>query len=190
MENSSPNPSFSICDIRIQKQMSRSFAKSFPQKIVFAKLRPHCSATCPRPCGQNTKEKCPFLFQEKFHPRQIKKARNIFLWCCRVKRGSGGTIHSISGFCWKKVRILFRRHSKERERRSALRHKARVQVECVPQQANEGEVQRPSVSEEVLKHSSAYVCPALASAGARSKLKAQSRGQLRNVGDEILNLAK
>jgi hypothetical protein len=45
MENSSPNPSFSICDIRIQKQMSRSFAKSFPQKIVFAKLRPHCSAT-------------------------------------------------------------------------------------------------------------------------------------------------
>jgi|GEM_PF-2519843 len=160
-------------------------------KNCFAKTS---SALVPPPArilgGQNTKEKCPFLFQKKFHPRQIKKARNIFLWCCRVKRGSGGTIHSISGFCWKKVRILFRRHSKERERRSALRHKARVQVECVPQQANEGEVQRPSVSEEVLKHSSAYVCPALASAGARSKLKAQSRGQLRNVGDEILNLAK
>ena len=46
MENSSPNPSFSICDIRIQKQMSRSFGKSFPQKIVLPKLRPHCSATC------------------------------------------------------------------------------------------------------------------------------------------------
>ena len=29
-----------------------------------------------------------------------------------MKRGSGGTIHSTSGFCWKKVRILFRRHSK------------------------------------------------------------------------------
>ena len=115
MENSSPNPSFSICDIRIQKQMSRSFAKSFPQKIVFAKLRPHCSATCPRPWGQNTKEKCPFLFQEKFHHRQIREARNIFLWCCRVKRGSGGTIHSTSGFCWKKVRILFRRHSQKIE---------------------------------------------------------------------------
>jgi gamma-glutamylcysteine synthetase len=41
MENSSPNPSFSICDIRIQKQMSRSFGKSFPQKIVLPKLRPH-----------------------------------------------------------------------------------------------------------------------------------------------------
>ena len=46
MENSSPNPSFSICDIRIQKQMSRSFCKSFPQKIVLPKLRPHCSVTC------------------------------------------------------------------------------------------------------------------------------------------------
>jgi len=42
MENSSPNPSFSICAIRIQKQMSRSFGKSFPpQKIVLPKLRPH-----------------------------------------------------------------------------------------------------------------------------------------------------
>ena len=46
MENSSPNPSFSICDFRIQKQVSRSFGKSFPQKIVLPKLRPHCSATC------------------------------------------------------------------------------------------------------------------------------------------------
>src|SRR3990167_8056009 len=46
MENSSPNPSFSICDIQIQKQVSRSFGKSFPQKIVLPKLRPHCSATC------------------------------------------------------------------------------------------------------------------------------------------------
>jgi len=27
------------------------------------------------------KEKCPFHFQEKLHPRQIKRARNIFLWC-------------------------------------------------------------------------------------------------------------
>jgi len=40
MENSSPNPSFSICDIQIQKQISQSFGKSFPQKIVLPKLRP------------------------------------------------------------------------------------------------------------------------------------------------------
>ena len=87
--------SFSVCDIRIQKQMSRSFGKSFPQKIVLPKLRPHCSATCLNTWkAEPQKEKCPFHFQEKFHPRQIKKARDIFLWCCRVKRGSGGTIRA------------------------------------------------------------------------------------------------
>lgn len=50
--------------------------------------------------------------QEKFHPRHERVARNIFLWCCRVKRGSGGTIYSTSGFYWKKVWIVFKRHSK------------------------------------------------------------------------------
>src|SRR3990167_3143919 len=80
MENSSPNPSFSICDIRIQKQISRSFGKSIPQKKVLPKLRPHCSATCPNIFTDRTpKEKHPFLFQKKFHPRQIKKARSVFL---------------------------------------------------------------------------------------------------------------
>jgi hypothetical protein len=61
MENSSTNPSFSICDIRIQKQMSRSFGKSFPQKIVLLKLRPHCSATASQSLG-NTKEKTLLVF--------------------------------------------------------------------------------------------------------------------------------
>src|SRR3989338_1241253 len=108
-EDSSPDPS--ACEI----QISRGFAKSFPQKIVWQnRVR-----IVPPPArilgGQNTKEKCPFLFQEKSHPRKIKKARDIFLWCCREKRGSGGTIHSTSGFCWKKVRILFRRHSQKIE---------------------------------------------------------------------------
>ena len=41
MENSSPNPSSSACDIRIQKRLAECFAKSFPQKIVFAKPSPH-----------------------------------------------------------------------------------------------------------------------------------------------------
>ena len=44
--------------------------------------------------GQNTKEKCPFHFQKKFHHRHIREARNIFLWCCREERGSGGTIRA------------------------------------------------------------------------------------------------
>jgi len=47
------------------------------------KLRPHCSATCPETLrAEPQKEKCPFHFQKKFHPRQIKKARDIFLWGC------------------------------------------------------------------------------------------------------------
>ncbi len=29
--------------------------------------------------GRTPKEKHPFLFQKKFHPRQIKKARSVFL---------------------------------------------------------------------------------------------------------------
>src|SRR3989338_6456155 len=29
--------------------------------------------------GRTPKEKPPFLFQKKFHPRQIKKARSVFL---------------------------------------------------------------------------------------------------------------
>ena len=96
MENSSPNPSFSICDIQIQKQMSRSFGKSFPQKIVLPKLRPHCSATCPNTWrAEPQKEKCPFHFQKKIGRAQIRKARNIFsFWGCRVKRGGGGTIRA------------------------------------------------------------------------------------------------
>ena len=95
MENSSPNPSFSICDIQIQKRLAECFAKSFPQKIVFAKPSPHCSATCLNTWrAEPQKEKCPFHFK-KITPAQIRKARNIFsFWGCRVKRGGGGTIRA------------------------------------------------------------------------------------------------
>ena len=31
--------------------------------------------------GRTTKEKHPFLFQKKFHARQISNARSVFLWC-------------------------------------------------------------------------------------------------------------
>ena len=80
MENSSPNPSFSIYDIRIQKQMSRSFGKSFPpQKIVLPKLRPRWSlATCPNTWrAEPQKEKCPFHFR-KNHPRENQKKQGTF----------------------------------------------------------------------------------------------------------------
>jgi glutaminyl-tRNA synthetase len=67
MENSSPNPSFSICDIRIQKQMSRSFGKSFPQKIALPKLRPHCSATCPNTWRAEHQRKMSFPFSKEIY---------------------------------------------------------------------------------------------------------------------------
>ena len=77
------------------KKISRVFCEILSPKNSFRKTE---SALVPPPArilgGQNTKEKCPFHFQKKFHPRQIKKARNIFLWCCREKRGSGGTIRA------------------------------------------------------------------------------------------------
>jgi len=63
MEKEGFGEEFSICDIRIQKQMSRSFGKSFPQKIVLPKLRPHCSATLPEYLeGRTPKRKMSFPF--------------------------------------------------------------------------------------------------------------------------------
>src|SRR3989338_6881060 len=96
MENSSPNPSFSICDIRIQKRISRSFGKSFPQKIVLPKLRPHCSATCPNTWkAEPRKKKTLSFFKRNFTPRQIRSAGCVFSWgVAEALRGSGGTIRA------------------------------------------------------------------------------------------------
>src|SRR3989338_2677952 len=74
MENSSPNPSFSICDIQIQKQVSRSFGKSFPQKIVLPKLRPHCSATCLNTWRAEPRKKNTLsFFKRNFTPATSRK---------------------------------------------------------------------------------------------------------------------
>ena len=78
MENSSPNPSFSICDIRIQKQISRSFAKSFPQKIVLPKLRPHCSATCPNTWRAEHQRKMSFPLSRKISPPPNQESKRHF----------------------------------------------------------------------------------------------------------------
>ena len=80
MENSSPNPSFSICDIRIQKQMSRSFGKSFPQKIVLPKLRPHCSATCLNTWKTEPRKKNTLsFFKRNFTPAKSEMQGVFFL---------------------------------------------------------------------------------------------------------------
>ena len=58
--------------------------------------------------GRTPKEKHPFLFQEKFHPRQIRNARSVFSFgVAEALRGGGGAIHSSSGLVSKKVRILY-----------------------------------------------------------------------------------
>jgi len=78
MENSSPNPSFSICDIRIQKQRSRSFGKSFPQKIVLPKLRPHCSATCPNTWRAEHQRKMSFPLSKEISPPPNQENKRYF----------------------------------------------------------------------------------------------------------------
>src|SRR3990167_163099 len=81
MENSSPNLSFSICDFRIQKQISRSFGKSFPpQKIVLPKLRPHCSATCLNTWRAEPRKKNTLsFFKKNFTPAKSRKEGVFFL---------------------------------------------------------------------------------------------------------------
>jgi len=102
MENSSPNPSFSICDIRIQKQMSRVFCQILSPKNSFGKTESALFRHLPEYLeGRTPKEKHPFLFQKKFHPRQIRNARSVFSFgVAEALRGGDGAIHSWS----KKVR--------------------------------------------------------------------------------------
>ncbi|OHA60429.1 MAG: hypothetical protein A2556_02015 [Candidatus Vogelbacteria bacterium RIFOXYD2_FULL_44_9] len=79
------------------KKISRVFCEILSPKNSFGKtesaFRP---ATLPEYLeGRTPKEKHPFLFQKKFHPRQIKKARSVFSFgVAEALRGSGGTIRA------------------------------------------------------------------------------------------------
>jgi len=85
MENSSPTPSFSICDIRIQKSISRSFGKSLSsQKIVLPKLRPHCSATCLNTWRAEPRKKNTLsFFKRNFTPAKSEMQGVFFFRGCR-----------------------------------------------------------------------------------------------------------
>src|SRR3990170_1397788 len=87
-EDSSPNPSSSACDFRIQKRISRSFAKSFPPENSFRKTE---SALVPPPArilgGQNTKEKCPFLFRRNWSRANPKSKEHFSLVSAEALRG-------------------------------------------------------------------------------------------------------
>jgi len=74
-----PKPSFSICDIRIQKRLAECFAKSFPQKIVLPKLRPHCSATFLNTWKAEPRKKNTLsFFKRNFTPAKSKKQGTFF----------------------------------------------------------------------------------------------------------------
>ena len=79
MENFPPNPSFSICDFQIQKQISRSFGKSFP-KIALPKLCPPCSATCPNTWRAEPRKKNTLsFFKRNFTPAKSEMQGVFFL---------------------------------------------------------------------------------------------------------------
>src|SRR3989338_961599 len=75
-------------------KFSRGFAKSFSPENSFGKtesaLKPHALPEYLE--GRTPKEKHPFLFQEKIHPRQIRNARSVFSF------GVAGVLASAWGF--------------------------------------------------------------------------------------------
>src|SRR3989338_6394624 len=75
-------------------KFSRGFAKSFSPENSFGKtesaLKPHALPEYLE--GRTPKEKHPFLFQEKIHPRQIRNARSVFPF------GVAGVLASAWGF--------------------------------------------------------------------------------------------
>jgi hypothetical protein len=60
--------------------MSRSFGKSFPQKIVLPKLRPHCSATCMNTWKAEPRKKNTLsFFKRNFTPAKSEIQGVFFL---------------------------------------------------------------------------------------------------------------
>ena len=78
MENSSPNPSFSICDIRIQKQMSRSFGKSLSPKKCFAKTSSALFRHLPETLRAEHRRKMSFPFSRKISPPPYQRSKEHF----------------------------------------------------------------------------------------------------------------
>ena len=83
------------------KKISRVFCEILSPKNSFRKTE---SALVPPPArilgGQNTKEKCPFLFRRNWSRVNPKSKEHFSLVSAEALRGGGGAIHSRS----KKVR--------------------------------------------------------------------------------------
>ena len=78
----------------MQKGLAEVLRSSFPQKIVWQnRVRISSRHTARILGGQNPEKKHPFHFQKKFHPRQIRNARSVFLSGLPPSpRGGGGAI--------------------------------------------------------------------------------------------------
>ena len=95
---------FVFCPPRISPKKRGANGKFLPKPLLFHLRHPNSKTNKPKFCqilspknsfaktssalfrhlpeyleGRTPKEKHPFLFQKKFHPRQIKKARSVFL---------------------------------------------------------------------------------------------------------------
>jgi len=66
--------------------MSRSFGKSFPQKIALPKLRPHCSATCPNTWRAEPRKKNTLSFFKRNFTTAKSEMQGVFFF--RGCRGS------------------------------------------------------------------------------------------------------
>jgi len=86
------------------KKISRVFCQILSPKNSFGKTE---SALVPPPArilgGQNTKEKCPFLFRRNWSRANPKSKEHFSLVSAEALRGGGGAVHSFS-FRSKKVR--------------------------------------------------------------------------------------
>ncbi|MBU4350763.1 hypothetical protein L6250_01355, partial [Candidatus Parcubacteria bacterium] len=76
----------------MQKQKSvEVLPNPFPQKIVLAKPSPHFAPPPARILGgQNTKEKCPFLFRRNWSRANPKSKEHFSLVSAEALRGGGG----------------------------------------------------------------------------------------------------
>jgi len=96
VENSSPNPSFSICDTRIQKQISRNFSKSFPKKEFYQNFVRISPATCMNTWKAEHHRKILFsLKEEKGGRAQNEKSKEYFSVVWRAYRAVAGLASSL-----------------------------------------------------------------------------------------------
>jgi len=88
-ENSGASGGFLLKPLLLRLRQPNS--KSFPQKIVLPKLRPHCSATCLNTWKAEPRKKNALSILEKITPAKIRKSKECFFFrgCWRTRQCVG-----------------------------------------------------------------------------------------------------